>query len=85
MGFPIGLATLADEVGLDVASHIADYLGDAFKGRFGDTTAMVSLLKEMGAKGFHGKFSLCYSSISLCYSSIYTGILCNHNYLEFMW
>ena len=53
-GFPVGPVTLADEVGIDVAAHIAKYLGSVFSSRM---SIDMSLLEQMVSSGFHGRKS----------------------------
>jgi enoyl-CoA hydratase/long-chain 3-hydroxyacyl-CoA dehydrogenase len=55
-GMPVGPITLADEVGIDVTSHVASFLSEADMGvrmHGGD----VSLMKDMIGKGWLGKKS----------------------------
>lgn len=59
-GFPVGAATLADEVGIDVGAHIAVDLSKAFGERFsgGNLGVMESVVKAgfMGRKSGKGIF-----------------------------
>jgi len=54
-GFPVGCITLIDEVGIDVAAHIAAHLGSIFKDRM--SGGEVALLDDMVARGFLGRKS----------------------------
>lgn len=55
-GMPVGPITLADEVGVDVASHVANFLSNADLGeRMGGGD--VSLMAKMVEKGWLGKKS----------------------------
>ncbi|KRX57843.1 Trifunctional enzyme subunit alpha, mitochondrial, partial [Trichinella sp. T9] len=59
-GFPVGFATLADEVGIDVALHIAKYLGEKFGQRMagGDLIVLQKMVDNnyLGRKSGKGCF-----------------------------
>jgi len=54
-GFPVGIATLLDEVGIDVAAHVAEDLGAAFGDRFSGGNPQV--LKDLVAANMMGRKS----------------------------
>jgi 3-hydroxyacyl-CoA dehydrogenase/enoyl-CoA hydratase/3-hydroxybutyryl-CoA epimerase len=45
-GMPMGPLRLLDEIGLDVASHVAETMGESFGDRFALPECLVSLLEE---------------------------------------
>ena len=51
-GFPVGIATLLDEVGIDVAVHVSTYLGGVFGERFaGGNVEVLRRLVDSGCAG----------------------------------
>lgn len=55
-GFPVGNASLLDEVGIDVADHIAKFLG-AELGESASSRAGIQILEQLVANGFLGRKS----------------------------
>merc|ERR1712212_133125 len=62
-GFPVGVATLIDEVGIDVAQHVAEDLGAAFGARFqgGDPALLKDLVDANMCGRKSGKGMFVYS------------------------
>ncbi|KAA0188639.1 Hydroxyacyl-coenzyme A dehydrogenase, partial [Fasciolopsis buskii] len=54
-GWPVGLATLADEVGIDVACHVSEFLSSSLKTRM--VGGNIQLLKDMVAAEMLGRKS----------------------------
>ena len=54
-GFPVGPVTLLDEVGIDVAAHVALDIGEAFAQRGGTISDLVQRISEAGFKGRKNK------------------------------
>ena len=59
MGFPVGSATLVDEVGVDVGMHVGNFMAETFGDRYGFTPGDVSMLSVMVEKGFLGMLFIC--------------------------
>lgn len=82
LGFPVGSATLIDEVGIDVGAHIADYLSGVFGPRFGFGSQETNLLKEMVSQGYLGT-SLSYKVIHQSFGANGRTIELQHSHYVF--
>jgi len=65
-GFPVGVATLIDEVGIDVAAHVAEDLGKAYGARFqgGNPELLKDLVEANMCGRKSGKGMFVYSKDS---------------------
>lgn len=54
MGFPVGSATLLDEVGVDVSAHINKYLSDVLGDKIGIRPGDGAIFDDMVARGYLG-------------------------------
>lgn len=52
-GFPVGAATLMDEVGIDVGAHVATFLTKSFGARVGGGN--IELMSELVNAGYKGR------------------------------
>ena len=55
MGFPVGQATLIDEVGIDVGAHISNFMHSAMGNRFAMDETSVNFFKDLITRGYLGK------------------------------
>ena len=53
-GFPVGNATLLDEVGIDVAAHIAEFMSKEL-GERATSPAGIKILKDLVSGGYTGR------------------------------